>query len=164
MRAKIFDIDGTLADVTMIGHMLDGVTVGSMPPDFYNEYHNKAIDAPPVDWVVDAARMAITEGYIVILITARKVMYSAQTTVFLGKNNIPYHHLCMRSNDDDRPDHEYKEEVLHRLIAMGYDIEEAYDDNPAIIKLWQKHGIKTVYVQGFGFYYSLEDVSNEGNS
>ena len=50
------------------------------------------------------------------------------------------------------------------LSAMGYDIEEAYDDNPAIIKLWQKHGIKTVYVQGFGFYYSLEDVSNEGNN
>ena len=164
MKAKIFDIDGTLVDVTAISHLIDGTAYGTKPPEFYHEYHNKAIDVPPVDWVVDAARMAITSGYVVILITARKVMYSAQTTVFLGKNNIPYHHLCMRSNDDDRPDHEYKEEVLHRLIAMGYDIEEAYDDNPAIIKLWQKHGIKTVYVQGFGFYYSLEDVSNEGNS
>ena len=164
MKAKIFDIDGTLVNVTTISHLIDGTAYGTKPPEFYDEYHNKAIDAPPVDWVVNAARMAITEGYIVILITARKVMYSVQTTVFLGKNNIPYHHLCMRNNDDDRPDHEYKEEVLHRLIAMGYDIEEAYDDNPNIIKLWQKNGIKTVYVQGFGFYYSLEEIKNEGNS
>ena len=164
MKAKIFDIDGTLVNVTTISHLIDGTAYGTKPPEFYDEYHNKAIDAPPVDWVVNAALMAITEGYIVILITARKVMYSFQTTVFLGKNNIPYHHLCMRNNDDDRPDHEYKQEVLDRLIAMGYDIEEAYDDNPNIIKLWQKNGIKTVYVQGFGFYYSLEEIKNEGNS
>lgn len=155
MKAMIFDIDGTLANVTSISHLIDGYDFGTHPKEFFDEYHEKSVSVPAVEWIAAEVRKALDDGYAVFIVTARKIMYAQQTADFLGGNDIPCTGVFMRRDDDNRPDHEYKLDVLNTIKHMGYIVEKAYDDNPAIIELWKSHGIMTVFVQGYGFKYSV---------
>lgn len=54
----------------------------------------------------------------------------------------------MRPDNDFRKDYVIKKEILARL-RHRYDIVQAWDDNPAILKLWGDEGIPTIVVPGW---------------
>ena len=154
MKAMIFDMDGTLADVSSIVHHLN-VPLNRMEIEALDLYHELSVDVPAVEETVRAAQSAHDLGYAVLIVTARKTKYMEVTGHFIVKHDIPCEAIFMRSDDDLRSDYELKKDILRRIRAQGYVVERDYDDNPEIIKLWQEAGVETVHVTGFGFDYDI---------
>ena len=152
MRAMIFDMDGTLADVSSIVHHLNA-PLNLMEIEALDLYHELSVDVPAVEEIVRAAQSAHDLGYAVLIVTARKIKYMGVTGHFIVKHDIPCEAIFMRSDDDLRSDYELKKDILRRIRAQGYVIERAYDDNPEIIKLWTEEGIEAILVEGNGFNY-----------
>jgi len=135
-------MDGTLVDTSSIVHH-----VLTKPKNFH-AFHYGSIFCPPHDWVVDAVYADFRAGHTVIVVTARKDRWWELSTNWLTSNRVPYQELHMRADDDDRWDRHVKEDILHELMNR-YTIVMAYDDNPAIIALWQEYEIPVTHVPGW---------------
>lgn len=141
--AVIFDMDGTLCDVTSIRHhVLDRRRRN------YKAFHYLSIFCPPFDWVVDELYNYISGGYTILVVTARQEEWHAVTANWLDHHEIPYAELHMRSQNDIRKDKIIKGEILDRLL-LDYDIKHAFDDNPSIIELWAERDIPHTIVPGW---------------
>lgn len=158
MKAMIFDMDGTLADVSSIVHHLNK-PLNQMKIEALDLYHELSVDVPPVEKIVKATHSAHDLGYAVLIVTARRQKYMDLTGEFICKNDIYCDVLFMREDDDDSSDYDLKRKILSKIRWMGFDVERAYDDNLEIIKLWKEEGIEVIHVTGYGFDYTL----TEGN-
>lgn len=147
--AVIFDMDGTLADVSSIRHHLTKYDEGKRRIiKHFNRFHAESVSVPPHNHVLNAAQVAHMLGHEVLIVTARKHMWRHHTAWWLAIHNVPSDVLMMRSDDDNRKDYEVKRDMLDTL-RKAYDIIHAWDDNPNIIKLWQENNIPTTIVPGW---------------
>ena len=141
-RAVIFDLDGTIFDPSHRLHHLDG-------EKDWKAFHDAMDEDPTIEAVAELARIlhrASVAGCgidAVLLVTARHddPRYRRMTEEALQLHDIPYHRLYMRANDDTRPDHIVKTEILERILDDGYEPMLAIDDRPSIIAMWREHGI-----------------------
>jgi phosphoglycolate phosphatase-like HAD superfamily hydrolase len=142
-EASIFDCDGTLVDVSGIRHLLNG-------PGRFHAFHMASIDCPPHQWVVDDAKAEHAAGRAVLIVTARQArpVYRHVTAWWLALNAVPSEALWMRAVNDTRPDYEVKREILAK-IRQCYTVVHAWDDNPAILKLWTEEQIPVTVVPGW---------------
>ena len=140
--AVIFDMDGTLANVSGIRHYVAG------RPKNFDKFHEESVNAPANPEVVKAAHEAKAAGHEVIVVTARDAKWRHHTAAWLGLNNVPSDAMFMRKHKDQRPDYEVKSEI-HDKIAQTHDIVHAYDDNPNVVRLWREKGIPTTVVPGW---------------
>jgi FMN phosphatase YigB (HAD superfamily) len=145
MKAVIFDVDGTLADVSAIRHF---VLKDDGRKDFH-KFHAASIDCPPHDHVVRMLREFKREGYTILVVTARKNMWFYHTLIWMDENAIPHDYLFMRADDDQRPDFEVKKDILNEIRRRGFVVEHAVDDNPSVIRLWEEEGIPHTIVPGW---------------
>jgi hypothetical protein len=141
-KAELYDVDGTLCDVRGIRHY-----VTSEKRDFHS-FHMASQFCPPNHDVVEWARAARAEGRAVIVVTARMARYRMLTRRWLNAWDIPFDILRTRQDGDFRKDAVVKREILASL-RQDFDIVTAYDDNPAVIDVWQSEGIRTVVVPGW---------------
>lgn len=141
-NAVIFDMDGTLVNVSSIRHY-----VRDSPKDF-DAFHRESGACPPFRWVVDSAHMWKALGYRVIQVTARSAKYYPVTAWWLAENNVPSDAVYMREDGDFRHDYEVKKDILHHHLHK-YNIHLAYDDNPSIVRLWEEYNIKVIQVPGW---------------
>ena len=142
-NAVIFDMDGTLANVSGIRHY-----VRARPKNF-DKFHAESINCPPNEEVVQSARDLVTD-HVILVVTARKVKWVYHTLFWLVENGVPYDELLMRDDWDDRPDYEVKRDILEHIRSRWTPV-LAFDDNPNVIKLWEEHGIPTVHVEGWEY-------------
>lgn len=141
-EAVIFDVDGTLVDVSGIRHLLNA------PTRDFEAFHQASMDCPPHTWVVDLARATHRAGRKVVVVTARRETFSFLTALWLQENNVPHERLEMRGRYDFRPDGQVKADILARL-RNRYRIVGAVDDNPAVIALWESENIPVTVVPGW---------------
>lgn len=147
--AVIFDMDGTLADVSSIRHHLTKYdNTKRRVIKHFNKFHAESVNVPAHDHVVNAAQMAHMLGHEVLVVTARKHMWRNHTAWWLAMHEVPSDMLMMRGDEDNRKDYEVKKDMLDTL-RNAYDIIHAWDDNPSIIKLWQENNIPTTVVPGW---------------
>ena len=139
--AFIFDMDGTLANVEGIRHLLK-------TPTGYNAFHAASIDSPPHGWVVATAHQAKADGHAILIVTARVAKWRNITASWLAVNGVPSDAMFMRGNKDMRPDYEVKKGILDK-IRKTWDVVHAMDDNPSVIALWQEEGIPVTRVPGW---------------
>lgn len=144
-RAVIFDMDGTLADVSSIRHHVVNKPRGMKN---FHAFHAESVNVPANPVVAAAARQAHSEGLAVLIVTARSVQWRHHTAFWLAINDIPSDGMWMRPDRDHRPDVQVKTDILKRIRA-SFDVVHAWDDNPAIIELWKSHGIPTTVVEGW---------------
>lgn len=145
MRAIIFDIDGTLADVSHRVHHLDG-------EKDWKSFHGAMFDDPPVPAVAALARTmhkAARAGLgidAVLIVTARHddPAYEQMTREWLELHDIPYDKLYMRRDADTRRDHLVKADILQTILDDGYEPILAVDDRPEVVRMWRDHGITTL--------------------
>lgn len=140
--AVIFDMDGTLADVSSIRHHVAG------PKKDFDTFHRESVNVPPNADVVKMAHEAKSAGHDVIVVTARKAKYRNHTATWLGLHEVPSDAMYMRSDKDNRPDAEVKQDILNR-VSRSWDVVHAVDDNPNVLKVWEKNGIRTTRVPGW---------------
>lgn len=143
-KAVIFDMDGTLANVSGIRHHL---VAKNYRKDF-EAFHRESVNVPPHPEVVNAAQVAHLLGLSVLVVTARKHMWRHQTAWWLAMHGVPSDALYMRGNHDQRKDYEVKRDILQQIRARFEPI-HAWDDNPAIVRLWGEEGIPCTVVEGW---------------
>lgn len=140
----IFDMDGTLADVSGVRHYL---TADPRRKNF-EAFHGASAFVPPHEPVAELARTLHATGMTVLVVTARKERWRVVTATWLRKHGIEHEHLLMRPDRDDRRDVDVKRDILAR-IRTRYIPVLAVDDNPAIIALWNEERIPVVTWPGW---------------
>lgn len=141
-ECAIFDMDGTLANVTSIRHF-----VRVRPKDF-SKFHSESVNVPPNPIIVGKAQVMAEQGFDIVIVTARRAMWRNHTAMWLALNNVPSHALFMRGNKDHRSDVHVKRDILHQ-IRKSWNVVHAVDDNPSIIELWKSEGIPVTIVEGW---------------
>lgn len=137
--AVIFDMDGTLADVSSISHHVSG-----QQRDFH-AFHTESAGVPANREVADFAHTVARMGHAVVVVTARGQKYRPETAWWLAGERVASDALYMRADGDGRKDVDVKRDILTRL-ARSYRVVLAVDDNPSVINLWSEHAIPTVVV------------------
>jgi phosphoglycolate phosphatase-like HAD superfamily hydrolase len=146
-RAVIFDMDGTLADVSGIRHLVAGGPQNGYKKDF-TAFHEQSVDAPANRQVVNQAQVSHLLGNKNIVVTARGSQWRNHTAMWLALHRVPSDAMYMRKEGDHRPDYEVKSDILDRA-SRSYDVAHAVDDNPAVLRLWNERGIPTTRVPGW---------------
>jgi predicted kinase len=134
-KTVLFDIDGTLADLT---HRLHHIRNGSHNWDgFFAACGNDAVIEP----IRDLAVLIAQQGWKIILVSGRSDRVQEETKDWLGRSGVPYSELHMRKDGDYRQDFIIKSEILDRLIAEGNEIAFVVDDRPSVVAMWRERGL-----------------------
>lgn len=113
----------------------------SNPMERYHDYHSLSGFDQPGNLDIFKEH----PGAIVIVFTARPVLYHAVTEEWLKRHRIPFEYIVMRNNQDNRHSLELKQTMLNWLPEM-YNIQldwivGAYDDRPDVVDMYKSHGI-----------------------
>jgi len=141
--AVIFDMDGTLCDVSQIRHLI----ADDSPNRNFHAFHVESTGCPPVSEVAGLWH-SIRPGVAKIVVTARTMRYFQHSLWWLLLNGFEPDDMFMRQWHDSRPDYIVKGEILE-VIRQRYNPVFAIDDNPAVIRLWQEQNIPHLIVPGF---------------
>ncbi len=149
-KAMILDMDGTLCDVREIRYHINPKDPNFIFPGRkrFDQFHRESVNCPANEDALEHYRRAKEEGLAIIIVTARKFEWLYQTMYWLSEHGVEYEELCMRANSDHRKDVHVKSDILDE-IEQKYEVVEAVDDNPSIIKLWKSRGIKTHIIEGW---------------
>jgi FMN phosphatase YigB (HAD superfamily) len=149
MADIIFDVDGTLCDVSSIRYHVNPRDPRFSGRKRFDLFHAESINCPPHKRVAWFLRVAKEGEHRVIVVTARKEMWRYHTILWLDENDLDYDELLMRADDDNRKDVEVKRDILDELRRRGYEPTLAVDDNPNIIALWKSEGLQTLHIPGW---------------
>ena len=139
-RNVIFDIDGTLCDISKRKHLVADKSNKAWK-DFFSRIPE---DEPRLDIIQKLIEYNVG-GYDVFLVSGRPDTYKKETIEWLEKYEIPFTSLLMRRGGDKRPDTEVKKEIYETYLK-GRKIAKVYDDRPSVIRMWQELGLEVVDV------------------
>lgn len=129
----MFDIDGTLADIS---HRLHHVQSKKDWEAFFAGIKDDTV-IEPVANLLDAVCLS----YPIILCSGRPERYRDATEAWLAENFITYTKLYMRADDDHRPDHVVKAQILAGIREDGYEPFIVVDDRQSVVDMWRSSGL-----------------------
>jgi predicted kinase len=134
MRAVIFDIDGTLADVEHRRQFL---------PHWGKFFAAQHLDTPieAVAWLARTLWSNTGAEPAVIIVSARPADYEDVTREWLRKHEIFFDKLYMRPTGDYRKDSIVKREILQEILDDGYEPFLVIDDRPEVVDMWREYGL-----------------------
>ena len=136
MKTIIFDIDGTLANISHRRHFVTG-----KKKDWVS-FNNHMLDDVPNGPILELYNsLYLNPMYNVILVSGRTDSYRELTTKWLDKYSIPFTEIIMRKKNDYRADNVIKEEILKELLSKGHKILFVVDDRDSVVEMWRKNGI-----------------------
>lgn len=147
--AAIFDVDGTLVDVSSVRHYVNPNHPAFPGKKDWNRFHGESINCPPIPDTLELYEQAREDGLAILIVTARMRQWSLPTLLWLRDNGIEHDELYMRPQNDYRKDYIVKAEILQDIKRDGYRPVMAVDDNPNVIKLWKSHNIPTHVISGW---------------
>jgi predicted kinase len=134
MDTVIFDIDGTLADVSHRRHF---VAHGKREwGSFFASMHLDSVNDP-----VRRLNQMLDGRVAIVLCSGRPEDYRAVTEAWLAQWGVVYHRLYMRSSGDHRADHVIKAELLEIMQADGFEPFLVVDDRPSVVAMWRERGL-----------------------
>lgn len=132
----VFDLDGTLADITHRLHHIQGERKDW--PAFFAACINDA----PVLPLVSIYQDLWGDGCInrIEIWSGRSDEVRQQTVGWLGQHKIPYDALRMRKAGDHQPDDKLKAGWFDSL-PNGWRPALAFDDRQRIVDMWRSRGV-----------------------
>ena len=129
----IFDIDGTIADITHRIHYID-----NRPADWDSFFGTVSKDKPK-HWVIDIMRLLPPER--VLLFSGRNDVSAEDTIAWLEKYDVPYSELRMRWHHNFEGD-----EILKARMAQDYwdRIRFIVDDRQRVVDMWRFNGFNVL--------------------
>jgi phosphoglycolate phosphatase-like HAD superfamily hydrolase len=140
-RTVIFDIDGTLADMSHRQHVLDHGNYHANSAAKWAAFFAGIPQDKPVEPLVSLALSLYEQGVNIVLCTGRSETNREATELWLERYGVPYDALIMRATDCMRPDYIVKEEMLDRLLADGHAIWFVVDDRKSVVDMWRRRGL-----------------------
>lgn len=153
MLNAIFDIDGTLADAS---HRLKFLEETPKNWDAFFNPDNMSRDRF-LYHTRDLLLLILRNGGRVAFLTGRPERTRRTSTLwlhdYLQMNMMDQfiHPLGMRANDDRRPSHEVKLDLLNNLRSLGLGFDVAFEDRAADAEMYRKEGL-LVYQVAEGNY------------
>lgn len=149
----IFDIDGVLADVT---HLLPLISQ-DLPKEKhdYDEYYRRIGEAVPIK-----AGQALSRAFVmhkVYFVTGRSKRCMADTLAWLKKHfgrgvgrGLSEKQLYMRADDDKRPAHEVKSELICLMMQDTYTTASdivVFEDDRRCVEMYKQLGCYVNHVK-----------------
>jgi HAD superfamily, subfamily IIIB (Acid phosphatase) len=129
----IFDIDGTLADVSERIHHLR-----KQPKDWGAFFDGMAQDKA-VRSMVRLCEILYSSGVKVILCSGRNEAHRGATVEWLARQGVRYHELLLRGDGDRRSD-----VVAKREMVAGVDKRKVLfvvEDRSRVVEMWRAEGL-----------------------
>lgn len=140
MNCFLFDIDGTLADLS---HRLHHI---QKQPKDWDAFFAAVADDAPIEHVIAFARTLWAGGAKLVFVSGRNEVCRLATVNWLRRYGLPSGPLLMRGADDRRPDDVVKTEMLPLILAYGYTPVMAFEDRDRVVAAWRAHGIPCAQV------------------
>jgi predicted kinase len=130
----IFDLDGTLADISHRVHFVRG----TKKPD-WESFFAACVDDLPHQHVIETFKAHLDAGHKVRVWSARSDVVRSQTEDWLDRHGIDPRFLQhMRAAGDNTPDATLKRHWLHQEYVKP-DI--VYDDRQRVVDMWRSEGV-----------------------
>lgn len=132
----IFDIDGTLADLSHRVHFVTGFS-----KDWPSFMAGISLDKPfeQTRWLNQL--IADNSEKPILLCSGRSEDERLATVEWLKKHGVFYDRLYMRKSKDTRADYIIKLELLADIRADGYEPFLVVDDRPQVVEAWREAGL-----------------------
>lgn len=143
----LFDIDGTLADLSHRLHFIQG------NPQQWDAFFLACNDDAPIYQVISTAKYLATSGALIFLVSGRSDISRKATTAWLDRYEIPWAWLLMRKEGDHRQDNVVKSELLDAILAH-YPKEQiiaAFEDRDQVVKMYRERGLRVFQVADGNF-------------
>lgn len=133
MRLVVFDLDGTLADLSHRIHLIKGKSRD------WTLFFLECIHDKPIPAVIDIQRTFMMDPeWIVEIWSARSAEVEEQTVDWLSVHGIHYDRLLMRPAGDHTKDIELKQGWLDESFYRPTVI---FDDRRKVVDMWRRNGI-----------------------
>ena len=129
----IFDIDGTLADVSERIHHV------RKKPKNWNAFFQGMAQDKAIHSMVRLCNILYASGIQIILCSGRSEDYRQQTADWLAQQSVNYHDLLLRKDNDRRPDSVVKREMLANLDKTK--ILFVVEDRSRVVEMWRSEGL-----------------------
>ena len=138
-KIVIFDLDGTLADITQRRALATDIGTGKMDWDIFFDPKHIDLDVPNQQ-VIDMANMLHSQGYLIYIFSGRSDKTEDATIAWLDKHNVNYDILHMRPQGLlYKPDNDLKQGWLDTIkkdrVAM------VFDDRQQVVDMWRANGL-----------------------
>lgn len=140
----IFDIDGTIADLSHRLHYIQS------KPRNWEAFRSSVLKDKVIEPVAKLLRTQYALGMGIVLCSGRNEVTRSDTEQWLRQNNLPYNALYMRQDRDFRVDSIIKSELLDRILADNWSPRAVVDDRLSVCRMWHSRGVFVFCVnQGF---------------
>ena len=129
----IFDIDGTLADVSERIHYV------RKKPKNWNAFSQGMAQDKAIHSMVRLCNILYASGIQIILCSGRSENYRQQTADWLAQQRVNYHDLLLRKDNDRRQDSVVKREMLANLDKTK--ILFVVEDRSRVVEMWRSEGL-----------------------
>jgi phosphoglycolate phosphatase-like HAD superfamily hydrolase len=136
----VFDLDGTLADVSHRLHHINGEVQN------FTAFEDMCGEDQPIMEMMLVFRALLLDGHHIEIWSGRKERNRRQTEVWLNNFHcVGYRRLRMRPETDDQPDQDLKMSWLH---ALPYEERPrvVFDDRQQVVNMWRINGIRCCQV------------------
>ena len=153
MKTVIFDLDGTLADITKRREMSTKEN-GKIDWDIFFKPENIWFDIPN-EPVIEMAKVLSQKNRIVIF-SGRSKATKDETKRWLNKFDVPFDEIKMRPTSNDwkfMPDDELKQHWLDTLFPGDKkdNILCVFDDRQKVVDMWRSNGLTCMQVDEGNF-------------
>lgn len=139
-RCYLFDIDGTIADLSHRLHFIE-----RHPKDWDSFFGACAGDAP-IEHICELARILNDGDQKIVFVSGRSDQCRAATEEWLTQHGLGGLPLYMRAAGDHRHDHIVKAEILDRILADGFTPIMVFEDRTQVVVMWRERGIPCAQV------------------
>lgn len=129
----IFDIDGTLADVSeRIKHL-------KKKPKDWNAFFKGMAQDKTIHSMVRLCNILYASGIQIVLCSGRNEEHRTETVQWLAEHGVNYHELLLRRDGDYRSDVDVKRELLSGLDQSK--ILFVVEDRSRVVEMWRSEGL-----------------------
>lgn len=137
-KCIIFDIDGTVADLSHRVHHVQGAKKNWLA------FMAAISDDKPIEQTVYLNKFLYGRSREVgplYFVSGRSESERLETEAWLAKYGLSYDKLLMRPSGDYRADHIIKREILGQIRAEGYEPWLIFDDRQQVVDMWREEGL-----------------------
>ncbi len=132
-KIAIFDIDGTLADISARAHH-----VRTSPKNWKAFFEGMAEDKV-MESVVFLCNVLYDSGVYIILCSGRNEAHRRETIEWMKRQGVKYHELRLRADGDMRSDVKAKREMLRGIDRNR--ILFVVEDRSRVVDMWRSEGL-----------------------
>tara|TARA_Y100000034_G_scaffold51904_1_gene63797 strand:- start:33 stop:494 length:462 start_codon:yes stop_codon:yes gene_type:complete len=137
----IFDLDGTLADITT-RRAISLKMNGKMDWDKFFDPDNIQLDDPNTP-VIKMAQMLDSQGFNIVIFSGRSKSTYRTTRQWLIQNDVPFDDLHMRPTDKNW--HFMKDDKLKKIwldtVVDKDDVFAVFDDRNQVVDMWRANDL-----------------------